>query len=227
VRYIRKGQEPRTVTETRCARTTDLSSVPTARDAFGQLDKDAVRGQLVEEQGWLCAFCMRHVNERAVRDGEYTLKIAHRTPVAVDPRSALTWSNLLGSCDGGQRHPGAPRTCDLAQGSTPLTLDPTRPESMARLTYERRPAREGLFLTSADPALRSDVEDTLALNAGELPALREAAWKAFQLSCLRRGPRRQHGRWAWRDYFPGWLREHSPRGRLPQFVGTVERMLEG
>jgi uncharacterized protein (TIGR02646 family) len=225
VRHIAKGQEPRTVTETRCASTTDLSRPASARNAFDQLDKNAVRAQLAEEQGWLCAFCMRRIDENAVVQGEHIMKVAHRIPIAVDATGALNWRNLLGSCDGGQRHEGAPARCDCAQGSKALTVDPTQQGSVQRLDYERRETKEGLFITSDDSVLRSDLEETLALNAGDLPVLREAAWKAFLTSFTRRGPKASYGRQAWRAYFPSWLRANSVRGRLPPFLGVVEKKL--
>lgn len=226
MRYIEKRREPKTITDTRCADTTDLSSAATARDAFNQIDKGDVRRQLVEEQGWLCAFCMAHISEESVDNrGEHTMKIAHRTPVAVSPNEALSWQNLLGSCDGGQRYEGAPATCDCAQGSKALTVDPTQQGSVQRLAYKRGD-REGLFITSDDPALLLDLVDTLALNAGELPALRQETWKAFQENCRRKGPKGIYGRQAWRAYFPQWLKAMSDKGRLPPFFGVVEKMVE-
>ena len=48
-----------------------------------------------------------------------------------------------------------------------------------RLQYERRLPLDGLFITSNDAGLKLDVEQTLGLNSGDLPALRESAWKAF------------------------------------------------
>ncbi|MBX7193986.1 MAG: hypothetical protein K1X94_18170 [Sandaracinaceae bacterium] len=48
------------------------------------------------------------------------------------------------------------------------------------MQFETREAREGLFVTASDEGLRLDVEDTLGLNRGDLPANRLAAWRAFQ-----------------------------------------------
>lgn len=224
MRYINKGQEPKTVTDTRCAATTNLSRGTTARAAFNQIDKGEVRKRLAEEQGCLCAFCMTRINEASVDDrGEHTMKIAHRTPIAVNPGEALNWRNMLGCCDGWQRREGVPATCDCAQGSRVLEVDPTQQQSVQRLFYEHRAATEGLFITSEDAAVRSDVERTLALNAGDLPALREKVWNAFQELCRRRGPKGIYGRLAWRQYFPQWLKTQSDRGRLPPFLGVVEK----
>jgi len=213
------------VAETRCAATTDLSTPRAARNAFDQLDKHEVRERLAKEQGWLCAFCMRRVAPEATEsDGpEPTMKIAHRTPIDVDSSLALTWNNLLGSCDGGQRSGGRYWTCDAARGAAALTVDPTREESVARLHYERRHARQGLFISSDDELLRNDVEQTLALNSGDLPQLREAARKAFQKACRRAHPRGPYGKPAWRAYFPKWLKG---RGRkLPEMLGAVEDLI--
>jgi len=229
VREIVKGREPATVTETRAAPTTDLSTTARARAAFDQIDKACVRADLAGEQGCLCAFCMLRIHPE-VRDarGEPTMKIAHRTPIDVDPEQALSWRNLLGSCDGGQRSGGRRWSCDAAQGSKALTVDPTVGAFSARLSYERRDDREGLFVTSDDAALKVDVEQTLALNSGDLPALREQAWKAFCALQKKHAPN-QYGRPARVAYFPAWLEQQTRiedgRRRLPQMLGVIEARL--
>lgn len=228
MRDIRKGHEPATMAETRTAVTTDLSTTERARAAFNQIDKGAARAALIREQGALCAFCMLRIgapdadkNKFIDTRGEPTMKIAHRVPIQVDPSKALTWRNLLGSCDGGQRSIGLKKTCDWAQGSAPLTIDPTEPNGCSRLRYERRGDREGLFITSDDPALRDDVEKTLALNAGDLPDLRQKTWEAFCMLQRGRAPRR-YGKDARRDYYREWI-ERGPK--LPEMAGVVEAML--
>lgn len=228
MRHIVKDQEPRTVTETRTATTTDLSTTARAREAFDQIDKARVRADLAREQGWLCAFCMLRVDPEAVAapsEGarpEPTLKIAHRTPVDVDSRQALSWRNLLGSCDGGQRSGGRRKSCDLAQGPRALTVDPTDAGSCTRLRYERRGSRTGQFITSEDGELKLDVEQTLALNSGDLPELREQAWKAFCTLQHRQAPK-QYGRPARAAYFESWVKRHG--ARLPEMLGVIEAKL--
>lgn len=223
MRSIQKHPEPRSVTETRCAQTTDLSTPSTARAAFNQLDKHQLRSQLAVEQGWLCAFCMRRITQDALDSrGEPTMKIAHRVPIAADSNKALDWGNMLGSCDGGQRSGGRFWTCDAAQGATALSVDPTAPRSMSKIRYERRDSSSGLFITSDEPEIRTDVEQTLTLNSGDLPALRQAVWKAFLKRFQREGPRGEFGKSAWRDFYPKWLGNPT---RLPEMTGVVENML--
>jgi uncharacterized protein (TIGR02646 family) len=228
VRHVAKGAEPATVTETRAAPTTNLTTGGPARDAFNQIDKARVREALAREQGWLCAFCMLRVGPTAVSppsEGarpEPAMKIAHRTPIDVDPTLALSWKNLLGSCDGGQRSNGRRKTCDLAQGPAALTVDPTEVTSCARLRYERRGLLRGLFITSDDPALKTDVEETLRLNKGDLPEQRQAAWDAFCALQQRHAPK-QYGRAARAAYFETWIQQHG--ARLPEMLGVIEAKL--
>jgi len=223
VRHIVKQREPATVTETRNAVTTDLSALGPARTAFNQIDKARARDALAREQGWLCAFCMLRVDPEAVDErGEPTMKIAHRTPIDKDATQALSWRNLLGSCDGGQRSGGRKWTCDAAQGSEKLTVDPTDGTSCARLRYERRGARQGLFITSDDPDLRKDVDETLCLNTGDLPELREQRWKAFCTLQQKHAPK-QYGKPARAAYYETWIKQHG--AQLPEMLGVIEAKL--
>ena len=149
------------------------------------------------------------------------MKIAHRMPIDADHSLALTWKNLIGSCDGGQRSQGRCWTCDAAQGSKPLSVDPTEKGSVGRLAYGRRADASGLFVTSDDEILRTDVDHTLKLNSGDLPALRDAARKAFQEHCRRALATR--GRPAWKQAYPAWLTRYGDA--LPEFLGAIEALL--
>lgn len=223
MRHIMKGVEPSTVTETRTASTTDLSTAARARTAFDQIDKGRVRADLAREQGWLCAFCMRRIDpDDADERGERTMKIAHRTPIDVDPGQALSWRNLLGSCDGGQRSGWRTKSCDAAQGPAPLTVDPTVRASCSYVRYERRESKRGLFITSSHAEIKADVEDTLGLNTGDLPELREQAWKAFLTLQQKHAPN-QYGRPARAAFFDKWMKQQP--ARRPEMLGVIEERL--
>lgn len=225
MRVVQKLPEPRQLAETRSATTTDLRSPLGARSAFDQLDKAALREQLVREQGWLCAFCMRRVDpEQRDERGEFVMKIAHRVPLKSEPGAALTWANLLGSCDGGQRAGLGHYTCDLRQGDTPLTVDPTDGNSIARVTMRRRDGRAGLFVGSDDPTLERELDKVLNLNAGYLPELREAMWMAFRTHVMNEHPSRHWEPEVRRRAFARWRFEKGER--LKQFCGVVEHKLK-
>ncbi len=224
MRWVRKGAEPPSLTALRCAPTTEIESSSAARTAFDQLDKAELRARLATDQARLCVFCMRRIDENA-RDGrgEPTMKIAHRTPIGVDSARALAWSNLFGSCDGGQRSNGRYWTCDAAQGQGALTVDPSMEASIRRLRYERRDGAQGLYITSDDAALRVDVEETLELNSGDLPALREEAWKAFRHMFRKTKPNGPWGKAAWRDFLPRWWAPGTKAA--PEMLGVIEAMV--
>lgn len=151
-----------------------------ARAVFDSLDKKALRPIAVAEQQGLCAFCMGTI--RAEGHGTSAIRLAHRVPISSDHTLALTWTNLLASCS-------SPYSCDERQGSHRLTIDPVLPATTVdQLRYERRNAQSGLWLTSDNPDLADDVEK-LGLNGGDLPRLREEAWKAFQVRARQRFPK--------------------------------------
>jgi len=219
MRYVAKGKEPETVLATRTATTTNLSTPASARDAFNQIDKAKVREALTAEQQGLCAFCMRRADTRSGKNGGPVMRVAHRIPIKAEPSRALDWDNLLGSCDGALPGDGTTYCCDVAQGDVPLTVDPTNRASVSKVRYERRGPKSGLFITSDDPVIASDVERTLALNAGDLPALRAKAWESFLKDFKAKYPHR-YGKEAWRDYFRQWRNARS--ARAPIFVGVIE-----
>lgn len=220
MRHIAKGTAPVDLVATAKATTTNLTTTSGARNAFNQIDKARAREALGVEQRNLCAFCNRRIDESAKDEaGQATLKIAHRIPVDVNPALALTWSNMLGSCDGGQSSGTNVRTCDAAQRNTALTLDPTQSASVARVRFERRDGRDGLFITSDDPAVRRDVEETLGLNRGDLPANRASAWRSFQTRARETG---LYGHPAWRAQVARELAEAG--SSLREYFGVLESM---
>jgi len=224
MRFIVKQTEPRTVTATKCAITTNLVTNKTARAAFDQIDKQAAREQLAREQGFLCAFCMRRIEpDKQDASGQFVMKIAHRVPIDAQSQRALDWSNLLGSCDGGQRLERRYKTCDFRQENTPLTIDPTQDPSVRRLHLERRGTASGLFLSSDDSNIAADVEGTLGLNEGDLPELREATWKAFETAVKKAHPTSHWDRATREKFFGSW--QYQAGDRLRPFLGAVEERL--
>lgn len=221
MRYFERGAEPPTLGETRRAPTTNLTRTAAARVAFNQIDKAAVRAQLAADQAFLCAFCMRRINPASVdARGQAIMVLAHRTPIDAESEQALSWANLLGSCEGGSRSSGTYLSCDRAQGSSKLSVDPTSRLSIARLRFVHRDSQRGLFIDSDDPELSRDVNITLRLNAGDLPLLRAAAWKAFQARCSKL---RLYDRNARREL----AKKDRLAHQLPELFGVIESKLAG
>lgn len=70
--------------------------------------------------------------------------------------------------------------------------------------------------------MKKDVEETLGLNTGDLPELREAAWKAFVDEAEAHAGKR-FGNDARRAYLDTWRRKDSPK--LPPLLGVIEAKL--
>ncbi len=217
MRHITKGLKPSSLLAANQARP-NLTTRDSAYSTYQTLlDKDEIRAALAREQGYLCAFCERRIQTgkpgRTFAEDEsgpdHNIRIAHRTPVSVDSGLAITWENLLGSCKD-------ERTCDVAQGNKALTVDPTKPASVATVRYERRDGKRGLFSTSDDPAIREDVEVTLCLNDAELPMLRDSVLKGTR---LRLAKEKKYGNPALRTHLAACL-----RAPLPEHFGFLERM---
>ncbi len=119
--YIRKNAEPWKFREY-C--TKEFASF----DGMDSDVKDCLRRSLLEEQGYICAYCMKRI-----RDID-EVKIEHL--VARTPENELQYSNLLAVCKGGENGPVSARSCDTKKGNRPLFLSPTCEADMSRIYYQ-------------------------------------------------------------------------------------------
>ena len=112
MREIRKGSEPRLLTE--------------YRSRGGEYDgsnftpvKNAIRSSLLTEQGYLCAYCMTRITAE-------TMKVEHWACQSNNPRFQLDYSNLLGCCMGSEGEKFTSQTCDTKKGDKPLKYNPSK-----------------------------------------------------------------------------------------------------
>ena len=118
--YIKKGPEPGALIRYR--------HQPNA--SFDDMDADvkkALRESLLKEQGYLCAYCMRRIN-----DAQDT-KIEHYK--ARTPENELQYHNLLAVCRGGEDGPPSARCCDTKKENRPLYISPLSQRDMSRIYY--------------------------------------------------------------------------------------------
>lgn len=74
------------------------------REQFDLLPKEEIRKCLLKEQHYLCAYCMKRIEN----EGKHTT-IEHWHPLSKYKDEALDYANMLGVCDGGKR-------VDLSEG---------------------------------------------------------------------------------------------------------------
>jgi uncharacterized protein (TIGR02646 family) len=150
---------------------------------FERLDKQRVREILRAEQHGRCAFCEGLVTERAPASDDRRstgMRIAHWTPIEVDRRKTLTWSNLFGSC---QRQ-GSDAHCDVFQESHAPPGDAPTPAEQDYGRWMRLSAdgalRPGEALTPAEEAWVEALIALFNLNAERLKSARLAAIDGLQ-----------------------------------------------
>jgi uncharacterized protein (TIGR02646 family) len=173
MRYIRKGAEPQGLLKHRLS--------PHA--SYGNLTadvKDEIRERLAREQGFLCCYCMQRI--RAELDA---MKIEHwesQTNPATRHRQ-LEWKNLLGACHGKEGSPWRDQHCDTRRGDTPITVNPTE----ARCEQLVRFLPDGT-IASDDPAVQTDLDQTLNLNHATLRNNRKSILDSLRQAMERKYP---------------------------------------
>lgn len=95
------------------------ANIPTA-------DREKLVKSLLQEQGYLCAYCMCRINET-------TLKVEHWKCRSHFPDLQLDYKNMLAVCNGNEGHPEYEQHCDTQKKNTDLKYNPADPTHYAHL----------------------------------------------------------------------------------------------
>lgn len=137
------------------------------RAKFDELPKDVIRKQLLKEQHYLCAYCMKQI-----KDEELHMTIEHKIPLSKDKERALEYNNYLGVCKGGADISIQGKRvlcCDGSKGNEEeMTIDPSNFQMMKLIAYRKDGtifAREkGTENVEIVRKMNKDINDTLCLN---------------------------------------------------------------
>jgi uncharacterized protein (TIGR02646 family) len=150
MKFIEKKSEPESLARYR-------------REAYANYDgfdqKDELRQALVDEQGYLCCYCLSRIEANAQR-----MKIEHWKPQSVDSARALEYRNLLGACKGGDGDPRDLQHCDTSKGDRTLEIDPTDRACEQRVRYNVASGE----MYSDDAVVQNDIDVILRLNLKRL-----------------------------------------------------------
>ena len=98
------------------------------RSEFDNLPKDTIRESLLEEQHYLCAYCMRKI-----QNNSHT-SIEHWFPLSKNKDQALDYRNMLAVCDGGENWKGSGKKilcCDACKADeVKLNISPLNKQQM-------------------------------------------------------------------------------------------------
>ncbi|HSN98168.1 MAG TPA: retron system putative HNH endonuclease [Candidatus Nanopelagicales bacterium] len=211
MRRIRKGPEPEAWKEYRL-------STPGA--TFDGAPKKKLREALLAEQGHLCCYCMRRIEEE-------TTRIEHRRPREVlrqrrpgEKYDEFSYRNLLAACQGGEGLAYEDQHCDVRKHNEEITVDPTDPardvESLIRYSASGE-------LRSDDEQIQRDLAVTLNLNLQTLKDARLAVLDGFRAVF----ERKHQGEWS-TDIIERELKKWTdiPRGgKLTSYAGVVVHYL--
>ncbi|MFI3213905.1 MAG: hypothetical protein R3Y24_11230 [Eubacteriales bacterium] len=182
---------------------------------FDSLDKTDLRKSLLEEQGYICAYCMKRIRK------DKNVKIEHYC--ARNDENQMDYNNLLVVCIGNQTQrddKGKVQkerfTCDSCKGDEVLKINPQKKADMETITYNNAG-----IIVSSNADYQNDINTKLNLNdaQGYLIGNRKAALRPLigQLSRLKPG----------QDAMPvlqkmeKYCYEVNENGELPEYVGIM------
>lgn len=178
MRAIDKGHDPRKLAEYRCKPGAVyygplLTWKKDKNDPGEKSIKDEIREQLLREQGYLCAYCMKRIDTAQ-------MKVEHWHSQADDkyPNEQLDYQNLLGVCKGNEGQPLEKQTCDSRKGNQDLKYNPAN--SAHRIESQVRFLHDG-EIESEDSEFDRQLGDVLNLKKDNNPLLaknRKAVWDA-------------------------------------------------
>lgn len=162
MRNITKGAEPKSLETHRCSAYAHYDNLA---------DKQNLRESLVAEQQGLCCYCMSRISANSGK-----MKIEHWQSQDNYPERQLEYSNLLGSCLGGEGKPLKLQHCDTRKRSLVLSMNPSDPlHDVERVI---RYDSDGT-IRSTEPAFENELNKILNLNHAILKNNRKAVLRGL------------------------------------------------
>ena len=152
MKQIIKSKEPKSLTNYRASITkTDLKSLKKYEDSPKNV-LDDLRKALLEEQGYICCYCMQRVDFR------YT-KIEHFKSRSGFREKQLDYNNLFISCLGGEGSSPTKQFCDTKKGDRELNYINLLTDIESKIEYKK----DG-YIYSNDDDINNELNDILNLN---------------------------------------------------------------
>lgn len=140
------------------------------RGQFDLLPKAEVRQAILEEQHYLCAYCMKRIGNE-----ELHTTIEHWSSLSKDKDNALSYHNFLAVCKGGADVSGNTKgrilCCDASKGDQEIRIDPLDQEMMSHIVYDKEGGIEfkpkafsGRWMTDDIKRINADINNVLCLN---------------------------------------------------------------
>lgn len=204
---IIKCAEPSCFTYHRCQHNADYNNIP-------QSTRETLQKQILEEQGYLCAYCMQRISTIA------DMKIEHVLSQDEHPERQLDYSNLIGCCQGGEGKPRSVQHCDTHKGKYSLSKNPAHPgtDKVQESIYYNPDGQ----IFSTNSLLNKEIDTILHLNLPELCNNRKRIFKVVrgELSKLSQNASKAHIR----KLIQNWTNKNAD-GQLKPLAGVAIYLL--
>lgn len=183
MKQITKNNEPRSLIQHRAQ-----------RGSYENLVKDELRASLIEEQGYICCYCMRRIPQKLkleeIENSYPDCKIEHVKCQSNNKNIELKYQNLLLACNGNHGYPKQMQTCDTHKGENDLSFNPAD-TSINIENFIKYTAKGEIY--SDNEIINNELNNVLNLNAKNLTDIREKFYRDIQERIRQEGKRR-HGK---------------------------------
>lgn len=155
MRKIIKQTEPKEWTEHRLTFGADYEAIP------------ELRKSLLEEQGYICAYCMRRIPVKDKNSNEES-RIDHVLSRKKHPDQKLNYTNMVICCPGAIDYDFH---CDKQKGENDLSFNLFNNQFFTTLSYKSKTGK----IESSDARYNSEINDLLNLNNRLLMSNRKSA----------------------------------------------------
>lgn len=130
--------------------------------------KNKLRQSLLQDQGYICAYCMS-----AIENNAKSTKIEHYVPR--NDSNEMKYKNLLAVCYGGEGSSDKQQTCDTHKKQKVLTINPQIQKDIETIYYKHDGS-----IVSNDKKYNEEINNILNLNVQVLKDKRKHAWDAVK-----------------------------------------------
>lgn len=160
---INKQNQPGSLTEYKSEASATYKGMP-------QPVREDLIGSLLNEQGHVCAYCMKRIKASAMR-------VEHWASRKNNSGLQLDYKNLLACCQGNEGQAKESYTCDKRKGDAVLMFSPSEASHNIKSKIDYH---EGGKIKSNDATFNQQLNEVLNLNETRLVSNRKAALSVIQ-----------------------------------------------
>lgn len=177
MKLIKKSKEPNNLQQHRGIAGSTYQSY-SSDEGLGDIEPPkGLRGLLLADQGFICAYCMKRIPhkfvEKQIKKDDFKIEhyINQKSRESIENKLDITFSNILACCMGNEGRKENFQTCDTRKGKDILTITPLNESHIRTLKY----APDG-SIVSTDSNFEIEINKILNLNEDTLKKQREAIY---------------------------------------------------